>query len=222
MRTQTEIPIQYHPQERLTKRQRTRYYAHQVTESLRSRVFKLICTIFLSLLFFVGVILFVLWLSLRPHRPRFYVREFSIPGLNQDNGFQTSDMYFNVTIRNPNQNVGIYFDTMEGSVYYSDQRIGVTPLPFPFYQPPKNTVSVDGVLGGASLTVSDENLRLIMADRAMGVVVFRLDLTSKIRFKVATWQGRHHKMHTSCNVEVGPDGQILPTSKNKRCSIYFY
>ncbi|CAK9169906.1 unnamed protein product [Ilex paraguariensis] len=50
-------------------------------------------------------------------------------------------------------------------------------------------------------------------------MIFRLEVTSSIRFKVSTWNSKHHKMHANCPVGVGPDGLILASYKDKRCPI---
>ena len=88
------------------RRQSARYYAHRVKESLATRVSKFICTVLLFILCVVGLIAFILWLSLRPHRPRFHLEEFSFPALAPPNAApETAFIHFNVTIRNPNQKV---------------------------------------------------------------------------------------------------------------------
>lgn len=110
---------------------------------------------------------------------------------------------------------------MDGSVFYKDQKIGSTPLLFPFYQQPKNTTDVIGVLSGATLTVNNQRWTEFLSDRSRGSVVFRLELTSTIRFKVSTWDSKDHRMHANCDVGVGPDGAILALYKDKRCSVYF-
>ncbi|KAF8410686.1 hypothetical protein HHK36_003219 [Tetracentron sinense] len=167
-----------------TKQHHTpRYYAHRVHESLTTRVSKFLCTLFLALLLVVGVICFIVWLSLRPHRPRFHVRDFSMPALSQETGFENPEISFNVSDRNPNQHIGIYYDSMDGSVYHRDRRIGATPLLFPFYQEPKNTTWVFGQLSGDTLAINNNSWNNLMFDRAMGMVVFRLELTATIRFK---------------------------------------
>lgn len=211
------------PEPQPIRRQHTaRYYAHRVKESLTTRVSKLICAIFLAFLLVVGMITFILWLSLRPHRPRFHIHAFSVPGLSQATGFENAEITFNVTARNANHNIGIYYDSMDGAVYYKDQRIGsIASLLPPFYQGPKNTTIVQGTFSGASLTVNSERWTEFMNDRAKGMVVFRLDLTSTIRFKISTWNSKRHRVHANCDVGVGQDGLILASSKDKRCPVYF-
>ena len=210
-------------QPREMKRHHTmRYYAHRVHESLTTRVSKLICAIFLGLLFIVGVITFILWLSLRPHRPRVHIHAFSVPGLAQEGGFQDARITFNATARNANQNIGIHYDSMNGSVYYRDQKIGAAPLILePFYQEPKSTKIVEGSFSGATLDVSSQRWMEFMNDRKKGTVVFRLELSAIIRFRVSSWESKRHRMHANCDVDVGPDGLILDVSKNRRCPVYF-
>ncbi|KAJ9136297.1 hypothetical protein P3X46_033389 [Hevea brasiliensis] len=202
-------------------RHTARYYAQRVRESLTTRVSKLICAIFLIILLVSGIVAFIVWLSLRPHRPRIHIHDFSVPALSQANGFENAKITFNVTARNSNQHIGFYYDHVEGSVYYKDQRIGYTPLLDKFYQEPKNTTIVYGVLSGATLTVNSQRWMEFLNDRSQGMVIFRLDVTSNIRFKVSTWDSKRHRMHANCDVGVGPDGSILASYGNKRCPVYF-
>lgn len=217
------IPIQNNTNGRRFERHHTaRYYFHRVQESLTTRISKLVCAIFLTLLLIVAIITFILWLSLRPHRPRFHVHDFSIPGLSQPSGFGNAQVIFNVTAHNPNQNVGFYYDVMLVALYYQDQNIGGATLLFPFTQGPKNTTVLYGVLiNGATLTVNNQRWMQFQTDLGKGAVVFRLDVTSTIRFKISTWYSRRHKMHANCEVGVGPDGSILASYREKRCPEYF-
>ncbi|KAJ7946237.1 Late embryogenesis abundant protein [Quillaja saponaria] len=220
---QDQLPVRSAPASRPIKRHHTaRYYAHRVRESLTTRLSKIICTIFLGLVLIMGLVAFILWLGLRPHRPRIHIHDFSLPGLGQETGFENAQIAFNVTVRNSNQNIGIYYGDMDGSVYYKDQKIGSTPLHPQFYQEPKSTIVMATVLSGATLTVNSQRWREFMNDRTKGTVIFRLQLTSTIRFKIYTWVSRHHPMHADCDVSVGPNGLILQTSKDHRCLAYFF
>ncbi|XP_052202921.1 NDR1/HIN1-like protein 26 [Diospyros lotus] len=203
------------------QRHTARYYMHRVQESLTTRVSKLVCAICLALLLIIGMVTFILWISLRPHRPRIHVRDFSIPGLAQANGLENARVVFNATTRNPNQSIGIYYDALQATLYYDDQSIGGTPLLFPFYQQPKNTTTLSGVLSGATLTVNNQRWMQFQSDRSQGTVIFRLDITSTIRFKVSTWSSKRHRLHAHCDVGVGPDGSIFASYRDRRCPVYF-
>ncbi|KAL2454538.1 Late [Abeliophyllum distichum] len=222
MRYQNDIPVQTAAGNRPMKRHHTaRYYAHRVKESLTTRVSKLICAIFLALLFLVGIITFILWLSLRPHRPRFHVREFTIPGLGQANGFANAQIIFNVTSRNSNQNVGFYYDAIHMTVNYKEQSIGGKTLALPFYQEPKNTTILTGILGGYSLKLTTNQWQQFTADMSRGAVIFSVELSSTIRFKISTWESKRHRIRATCPVGVGADGSLLAIDKDKRCQVYF-
>ncbi|CAK7350975.1 unnamed protein product [Dovyalis caffra] len=220
--TAQQLPIHHERKPQPFKRHHNAsYYVHRVTDSLTTRISKVICGIFLTLLFIVGVAAFITWLSLRPHRPRIHVVDFSIPGLDQPTGFENAEIIFNVTARNSNQAIGYFYDSVEAFVYYRNQAIGSTRLVDSFYQEPKNTTIFYRVLSGATLNMNSDRWMAFRNDRALGTVIFRLDVTAMIRFKVSTWDSKRHRMHSSCDIGVATDGSILPTYKNKRCPVYF-
>lgn len=206
----------------LKHRRSARYYARRVKDSLTTRVSKLICAVVLGLLAIIGLITFILWLSLRPHRPRIHVEDFSFPALAQGTGFETAQINFNVTVRNSNQAIGIYYDdAMRITLSYQDQSIGTISLLNPFYQPPKNTAVVAGSLSGAALNVTNQHWQEFVGDVSRGLVVFRLELKTTIRFKVSSWNTKRHAMHSNCPVGIGQDGMIAANYKEKTCSVYF-
>nr|GEV08774.1 NDR1/HIN1-like protein 10 [Tanacetum cinerariifolium] len=199
------------------------YNKHHAKENLTTRVSKLLCAVFLGILFIVGIVLFILWLGLHPHRPRFYIHEFSIPslGLADTNGFSTAQVTLNLTARNLNIEIGIYYDTMNLTLYYKDQTIAETPLLSPFYQFPKNTAIIYGTLSRPTLKIDKARWMQFLAARKCGEVSVKLDAASLIRFKVKTWGSRRHKMHANCEIRVGLNGMLLPSDKGKRCPFYF-
>lgn len=231
---QQHIPIDYTPDahgntwpqvnegRQLKRRHTARYYMHRVKESLTTRVSKLICSVFLSLLFIVGLITFILWLSLRPHRPRFHIQDFSIPSLAQDNGFASAQATFNVTARNPNLNIGINYNATHITLYFQNQNIGDEPLMSEgFYQKPKVTTILADTLFGTRFVVDEARWAQFLAARMRGVVEFRLEVTSDIKFKVSSWQSKTHKMHANCNIGVGPDGLLIARYRKPKCPVYF-
>ncbi|KAL1095746.1 hypothetical protein V6Z11_D06G177000 [Gossypium hirsutum] len=146
---------------------------------------------------------------------------FSIPGLDQHSEFENAQITLNVTARNPNQHIGIYYISMVGSIFYEDSNMGSSPLMDPFYQEPKTTTIVYHTFNVATLAVNSRRWKEFMDNRQQGAVVFRIDIMAAIRFKVSTWGSQHHKMHANCDVAVGQDGSILPAWKNKKCPVYF-
>ncbi|CAN1165886.1 NDR1/HIN1-like protein 13 [Linum perenne] len=216
------LPVHHQPINKpLERHHTTRYYAHRVKQSLTNRVAKVICAVFLTILLLVGTVAFVMWLSLRPHRPRCFIEDFSIPGLDQPNGFQNAQVRFNVTVRNSNRKMVFHYGAMQGSVFYKDQQIGSAQLTDPFDQEPKSTMILNKVLSGATMTVTSRRWAEVQGDRSLGKVPFRLDITATIMFRVSAWHSENHRMHATCEVSVGSDGSILPMYRTKRCPVYF-
>ncbi|KAG6528956.1 hypothetical protein ZIOFF_011148 [Zingiber officinale] len=202
-------------------RDRAQSTSRRVLKSLTSRFVKCLCSVVLLLLLVAGVILFALWLSLRPHRPRFHLAAFSAPGVAEPAGLADLAFSFNVMDRNPNQKIGIYYGAMSGSVYYQDRQVASGPVMLPFYQPPKNTTVIAGKIVGTTIPSGSAMAAQLVGEAAAGRVELRLELSSIVRFKVRVWDTRHHNLHVQCNLVVGSDGEILPESKGIRCSIYF-
>ncbi|MBA0811720.1 hypothetical protein Gohar_003592 [Gossypium harknessii] len=91
----------------------------------------------------------------------------------------------------------------------------------PFLQGPKTTTTLYGKFCGVKLTVTGKRWPEFINARKQGKVVFRLQITSVIKYKIRTWDANHHKMHVNCDVGVGPKGSILPAWKNKKCHAHF-
>ncbi|KAM3285350.1 NDR1/HIN1-like protein 26 [Capsicum chacoense] len=216
-----ELPVYANQDYPLRRHHSARYYARHIKESLTTRVSKLVCTIFLTLLSILGIIAFILWLGLRPHRPRIFLHDFSIPAISQGIGPESAQINFNVTARNSNQVMGIFYDAMQVTAIYQDQSIGNSQLLTPFYQLPKNTTVLAGTFSGPMVTVTGTQWQQMLDDRSRGTVVFRLELTARIRFKIWSWKSKHHRMHANCPVGVGQDGMILAGYIDKRCPEYF-
>ncbi|KAJ0974756.1 hypothetical protein J5N97_016721 [Dioscorea zingiberensis] len=117
----------------------------RVHDSLTSRVSRFVCAVFLTVLSIVGVIFFILWLALRPHRPHFYLSSLSVPNLDPYH----SPISFTVSDHNPNHNIGIFCDSIDATVFFNNIEVGSVPsLSEPFYQPPLNIIELRGTTAG--------------------------------------------------------------------------
>ncbi|CAI0468133.1 unnamed protein product [Linum tenue] len=168
----------------------------------------------------MGLIALICWLSLRPSRPEFHIHHFTIVGLGQADGFESTRIVFNVSVRNPNRRLRISYESLSASVYYGGERIGSTPSLYSFDQPPENTSYVHHVLtGGVMAGNYGQPWMEIVSDRAQGMVDFRLELRSTIRYEKAILDLKRHRLRPKCNAPVGPDGLLLPDYRDKRCSL---
>ncbi|XP_004305339.1 PREDICTED: protein YLS9-like [Fragaria vesca subsp. vesca] len=97
--------------------------------------------------FWFGAFLLIFWLVFLPHEPRFTVTDAPLTQFifsSSDSSTGTNLHYhlaLNITIRNPNRRVGIYYRSMTVSASYRKKKFGLVNLtdPVPFYQGHKNT-----------------------------------------------------------------------------------
>jgi hypothetical protein len=184
------------------------------------RCTKLLCSAFLTVLLLAGVILFVAYLAVRPHRPRFHVTSLTAAGIQQPGGGAIV-LSGRLSVRNPNMDVAFFYDRLYMSVRYRQYGDVVKDHDLngamPMYQLPKTTsdLAFEGVAVPAGAAAAD-----MARGAAEGSAEFTLKVRSRIRAKVAFWGSHWHPLHVACDVAVGPDGQLLP-GQQKRCRTDF-
>ncbi|CAN1319069.1 NDR1/HIN1-like protein 10 [Linum perenne] len=173
-----------------------------------------------TILLFIGIIALICYLALRPHKPKFELHDFAIVGLNQANRFDSTKIFFNVSVKNPNRRLRITYETFTAAVYYRGEQIGLMPSFDSFVEEPENTTYIHHVLtGGVMAGNNGQNLVEVVTDRVKGAVEFRLELKSTVRYRKTILDLRKHRLHPTCRVLVGSDGVLLPSHANKKCSL---
>lgn len=188
------------------------------------RCTRLLCSAFLTVLLIAGVVLFVVYLAVRPHRPRFHVMAFSASGIAPSPGGAGGGpvaLSGQLSIRNPNRDIAFFYDRFYLSVEYrgadvvKDQALTAAPL----YQPPKTTSPL--TFQGVAASAAGGDMARDAAE-AGGRVEMTVKVRSRIRARLAFWGNRHwHPLNVRCEVAVGTDGQLLAEYLQKRCSIDF-
>ncbi|KAJ0028313.1 hypothetical protein Pint_36145 [Pistacia integerrima] len=148
---------------------------------LLSLLFKLIITV----VFIVGLAALIIWLIFRPINPiKFHVTDVSLTEFNltSNNNLQYK-LAVNITIRNPNKKIGVYYDRIEARVYYEGQRLDSNELT-PFYQGHKNTSVLSTVFEGQQLLLG-EDLQDFNKEKPTGIYSIDVKLYLKIRFKLS-------------------------------------
>jgi hypothetical protein len=155
----------------------------------------------LALLAFLLIVLFVIlviFLALHPHKPRFYLQNATVRELNVNYGLLTSSLQFTVVSHNPNDRIGVLYDSLSAYASYLGQQITAEcPLP-PFYQDDNNINVLAPILSGNSVplaTVVCENLN---NERQNGLLSVSLRMDGRIRWKVGTWTSGHYHLNVVC------------------------
>ncbi|KAF7076639.1 hypothetical protein CFC21_081261 [Triticum aestivum] len=193
-----------------------RRIAHRTRDSCVAVFCSRLCSLLLAVILVAGVALFVAWLSLRPHRPRFALASFSLSG---------TQAAFNVSDRNPNRHIGIYYDgATRASLRFYDALVASGPaFPAGWYQPNMTTISIAGVLDVVGPTPADPAAwHSFSAALHAGRLPLRLELVfSGVRFRVTSlFHSGRQRMHVKCDLLVGADGNLLRESVGASCDRY--
>ncbi|XP_059662524.1 protein NDR1-like [Cornus florida] len=153
-----------------------------------------------------GLTALFMWLSLRTTHPTCSIQDFYLPALqnttpnyNSTNSTNTT-IYFDLKLDNKNKDKGIHYDALNLTIYYGEnQSHPVANKTIPgFYQGHKKkahrkeSVNTYGVPWAA---ISSN-----------GTAFFRVDLSTKVRFKIMFWNTKRDKIIVWAPVEVNATG----------------
>ncbi|KAL8226489.1 hypothetical protein R6Q57_016321 [Mikania cordata] len=162
----------------------------------------------------LGLTSLFMWLSLRTSNPILSIQDIYIPALNKTlNSTADQRIYLDLKLDNGNKDKGIFYDTLNISLHYqtndSNAIIGVPISNYTlwgFYQGHnknarrKNWLDTYGVPWDAAVEV-------IAGGK---LAVFRVDLTTVIRFKILFWKTKKHRL------VVGTDFGVNDMGKKER------
>lgn len=82
------------------------------------------------------VTVLIIWLALRPHKPRFVLQDATVYDFNVSSypSLLTSTFQVTVVCRNPNARIAIYYDKLAAYASYRDQQITLRTRIPPSYQ----------------------------------------------------------------------------------------
>lgn len=183
-----------------------------------------------GLLIFVSLILLlilIIWLVLRPSKPKFYLQAISIYQLNVTGGgggtipnLLTAVLQTTLSSRNPNDRVGVYYDRLDAFLLYDAQRVSAaTSLPAGYQGHGDVTVWSTYLSGGGILLAPYIADSLAQGERA-GFTLFHLRVDGRLRWKVGSWISSHYHLRVSCPALFAVDGDSgFRFQRTTECSV---
>ncbi|QCD92324.1 NDR1/HIN1-like protein 10 [Vigna unguiculata] len=117
----------------------------------RNRCISCICGTIITLIFLFIVSLIIFWIIISPSNVKFHVTDASLTQFNLTNN---NTLYYNfkvnVTVRNPNNNIVVYYRRIKAIAWYKDNDFGRVNLT-PFDQGHKNTTVLQVLFEGQSV-----------------------------------------------------------------------
>ncbi|XP_021289302.1 NDR1/HIN1-like protein 10 [Herrania umbratica] len=182
---------------------------------------KLLFNIIITAVVVIGLAVLIFWLIFRPNKVKFHVTDASLTEFNlTTNNTLHYNLAVNITVRNPNKRIGIYYDRIEARAYYEDQRFDTLNLT-PFYQGHKNTSFLNPVFRGEHLVMlgADETSKF-NEEKTSGIYSIDVKLYLRIRFKVGKVKTGRFKPKISCDLKVplsSADGSLAGAPETTRC-----
>lgn len=164
----------------------------------QGRMGKLLLAVGGGIIVLVGLAILITWLVLKPHKPKYYLDDVSVSQFKiTHDGLVNSKVVFNITTRNPNKKVAIYYDQIDAFLLYDGEEIAWASIP-PFFQSHKNTTFLHSPLSGYWTSLQPDTSRDLALERSSGKINLVFRLYARIRFKVGNWKSGHYKLSVKC------------------------
>ncbi|KAJ1686238.1 hypothetical protein LUZ63_017628 [Rhynchospora breviuscula] len=144
------------------------------------------CSRCCSSLFTLGFLILIYWLIFQPHQIRVYMNSATLSNFALSDAMLTYNLSLNISLRNPNRKIGIYYDRLSAAAFYNGLQLGPAESSFfePFFQHTKNTRMVYPVFEGSQGDLSKDVKDAFNKDKNDGAYNLDVKLNAKLRHKV--------------------------------------
>jgi hypothetical protein len=176
-------------------------------------ILSIICKILTTIIIIIVILGFLFWLIVRPNVVNFTVTDASLTQFNfTNNNTLHYDLAVNITIRNPNRRVGIYYDNIETLALYKDVRFGSQTLG-QFFQHHKNTSFLNPNFKGQQvLPLNSDQISEFDKEKKDGVFDIDVKVLLNVRFKLGLFKSGKAKPKVHCDLKIplkSSNGKLL-------------
>ncbi|KAF5747763.1 protein YLS9-like [Tripterygium wilfordii] len=165
----------------------------------RRLIYKRICAGILIFIFLVLLTILIVWAVLQPKKPRFIIQDATVYAFNVSTpNFITSNIQITISSRNPNDEIGIYYDWMDIYASYRNQQISLRTAIPPTYEGHKETNVWSPFVYGTAVPVAPYNFVALNQDESTGSVTLVIKIDGRIRFKVGSFTTGKYRLHVKC------------------------
>ncbi|KAK6942541.1 Late embryogenesis abundant protein, LEA_2 subgroup [Dillenia turbinata] len=166
----------------------------------KRKIIRRICAGTLIFLFIVLVVVLIVWAVLRPEKPTFVLQDISVYAFNVSTNPNLLTSTFQVTIssRNPNDDIGIYYDKLDIYAVYRSQQITLRSGVQPTYEGHKEVNIWSPFIYGTSVPIAPYVAVLLNQDQSIGSVLLTIKVDGRIRWKVGTIVTGQYHLYANC------------------------
>ncbi|XP_062184477.1 NDR1/HIN1-like protein 2 [Phragmites australis] len=185
-------------------------------------LFSCLCSILISLLVTVGVLVLILYFVFRPHMIAATVDSASLAQFSlAPNSALAYNLTVAMTVRNPNKRVGLYYDSVESLALFQDQRFGYTQLDS-FYQGTEASTKLTPEFHGQEPLQGDVTAANFRKEQSDGKFNVDVKLNAKLRVKVWTFKVPGPKAKVTCPLSIpAPGSNTGATFQPTDCKVWF-
>ncbi|KAG1331737.1 NDR1/HIN1-like protein 1 [Cocos nucifera] len=165
----------------------------------RLNLYRRVFACLLGFLILILLVILIIWLVLRPSKPKFLLEDASVSQFDlSDPNFLSTTVQVTISSRNPNDRIGIYYDRLDVFANYNGQRItDATSLP-PGYQGHDDVTVWSPYVHGAAFPLASYLADAVHQDQAAGLLLLYIKIDGRLRWKVGTWISGHYHIHVNC------------------------
>ncbi|KAG0478576.1 hypothetical protein HPP92_013295 [Vanilla planifolia] len=156
----------------------------------------------------IGLVVLILWIIYRPQKMQISVASASLRTFNLSsadpagNRFLSFNLSANLSVRNPNKRVGIYYDWLEAHAVYEGKRFGWASLPA-FYEGRKSSFVLPVEFEGRSaVLVGDGGAEDFRRENTSGTFPVDLWVFGRVRYKFGAAVTRRYVMRARCELRL--------------------
>lgn len=167
-----------------------------------------------SFILTLGLTSLFMWLSLRTSNPVLSIQDIYIPTLNKTLTNSptittniSSSIYIDIKLDNENKDKGIYYDQLNITLrYFTNDSKTNDKLSIPI-----SNYTISGFHQGHNKHTRRkswvETNGTVLDNDGNGFVVFRVDLSTKVRFKILFWKTKRHRLVVGADFVVNDKGK---------------
>ncbi|XP_038900422.1 uncharacterized protein At1g08160 [Benincasa hispida] len=144
-----------------------------------------------------AVILFIIWLVLRPQLPEFRVDSFQVTNFSTASQSLSASWFIGFSVFNPNKKMTVSYDFIESTVFYNNEFLSQTRVP-PFTQDKRTQSVVNASLSSLTAYIEASTVNKINDDRRRGTVKFNVGVSAGVRFRAGWWKTRRRLLRVLC------------------------
>ncbi|KAI4310601.1 hypothetical protein MLD38_035567 [Melastoma candidum] len=165
----------------------------------RRRILRRLCIGLLVFNFVLLVTVLLAWAVIQPRKPQFVLQDITVYAFNTSvPNFLTSNLEVTIRSRNPNNNLGIYYDRLDVYSTYNNQQVTLRTAIPTVYQGHKDVNIWSPFVYGTMVPIAPYNSIALGQDQAGGAIQILIKIDGRVRWKLGTYiTGKYH-LYVKC------------------------